>query len=306
VRVNTRRQFLKTAGLVTLGACAGPAAGLKGGFIDAHVHVWTPDLERYPLAQGFTREQMKPPRFTPEELFDHARPAGVERIVLIQMSFYRFDNAYMLDTIKRFPGVFSGVGIVDDSAPDVADRMRHLALRGVRGFRINPGSRKVDEWIGSEGMRTMWQFGAQSGLAICPLINPSVLPAIDRMCARHPDTPVVIDHFARVGVDGTIREEELAALCGLAKHRKTHVKTSAFYALGKKAAPYLDLGPMIRRVLDAFGPERLMWASDAPFQVVGGHAYAPSVELIRDRLDFLSESDRLWLLRGTAERVFFA
>src|SRR5262245_34397796 len=40
-------------------------------YIDAHVHVWTPDVARYPLAPGFTKERMRPPSFTPQELFEH-------------------------------------------------------------------------------------------------------------------------------------------------------------------------------------------------------------------------------------------
>ncbi len=83
------------------------------------------------------------------------------------------------------------------------------------------------------------------------------------------------------------------------------VKVSAFYALGKKKSPYVDLAPMMRRLLDAYGPKRLMWATDCPFQVQGDHTYAGSIELVRDRLDFLSAADRQWLLRKTAERVFF-
>lgn len=61
-------------------------------FIDAHVHVWTPDTARYPLAEGYKKEDMKPPSFTPEELFKHSKPSGVDRINLIQMSFYGFDK----------------------------------------------------------------------------------------------------------------------------------------------------------------------------------------------------------------------
>ena len=38
-------------------------------------------------------------------------------------------------------------------------------------------------------------------------------------------------------------------------HSRQSVKVSAYYALGKKAAPYLDLLPMIRRLLDSYGPE---------------------------------------------------
>ena len=35
-------------------------------YIDAHVHVWTPDTVRYPLAPGYTKENMKPASFTAE------------------------------------------------------------------------------------------------------------------------------------------------------------------------------------------------------------------------------------------------
>jgi len=128
---------------------------------------------------------------------------------------------------------------------------------------------------------------------------------LEKMCRRYPRTLVVIDHFARIGIDGTIRESDLRSLCGLARHANVRVKVSAFYALGKKRAPYLDLAPMVRRLLDAFGSERLMWASDCPFQVQGPHAYEASVNLVRERLDFLTDDDRDWLLRRTAERVFF-
>jgi len=60
-------------------------------FIDAHVHVWTPDTAHYPLAAGYDAASMKPASFTPEQLFQHAKAAGVNRINLIQMSFYGFD-----------------------------------------------------------------------------------------------------------------------------------------------------------------------------------------------------------------------
>ena len=83
------------------------------------------------------------------------------------------------------------------------------------------------------------------------------------------------------------------------------MKVGAFYALGKKTPPYLDLGPLIARVVRAFGARRCLWESDCPFQVVKHH-YADSLALIRGRLDFLSPDDRDWLLFRTAERILFA
>jgi len=281
-----------------------PKGDAPGDFIDAHVHVWTPDLRRYPLAPGYSKDQMVVPSFTPEELFAHARPCGVRRIVLIQMSYYQFDNAYMLDMMGKHKGVFSGVARVEETG-DPSARMRELAGRGVRGFRIVAGKQEPDRWLAGESMAAIWRCGAEEGLAVCPLMDPRFLPSLEAMCRTYPRTPVVVDHFARIGVDGQVRAQDLENLCALARHKSVRVKLSAFYALGKKQAPYLDLGPMIRRVLDAFGPERLMWASDSPFQVLGGHRYADSIDLVRTHLDFLTPTDRAWLLRRTAEKTFF-
>ena len=302
----TRRDFLLTAAsAAAMSALPRSASAAVDGDIDAHVHVWTPDVAKYPLASGFDVSQMKPASFTPEELFVHTKANGVGRIVLIQMSYYRFDNRYMLDTMDRFPGVFSGVAIVDESAADPAGAMRELAAKGVRGFRINPGGTPLDAWIGSPGMAKMWGAAADEGLAICPLIGPEALPAIGKMCDRFPKTPVVIDHFARIGADGVIRDEQLESLARLADHAHVHVKTSAFYALGKKQPPYTDLAPMIRRMRDAFGADRLMWASDCPYQVGPGHEYAAAIRLVREGLDFLSDQEKAAILHDTAERVFF-
>ena len=304
----SRRQFAAVS-LASTAACALAEEAQphrRGPWIDAHVHVWTPNTESYPLDSSYDVSDMQPASFTPEQLFAHCRPAGVGRIVLIQMSFYNFDNRYMLDMIAAHEGVFSGVGIVDHHAADVAEKMKALAARGVRGFRLHSRGGAAKEWITDDGMATVWRTAREHDLAVCPLINPADIPHVDALCKKFPGTRVVVDHFARVGISGEIVPGELEALCGLSRHRDVHVKTSAFYALGKKQPPYVDLAPMIRRVVDAFGPERLMWASDCPYQVQGNHTYEASIALIRDRLDFLSSADKQWLLSKTAEKVFFA
>jgi len=275
--------------------------------IDAHSHVWSPDVARWPLANGKTQADLDPPSFTPEELLEQAHAVNVGRVVLIQHSTYHgWDNAYLIDCAARFPGVFSVVGMIDDLMPHPDLEMKRLLEKRVRGFRITPWLRKDKQnWLASPGMAAMWKMAAETGQAMCCLIDAGDLSSVAAMCERHPQTPVVIDHFARIGVDGTIRESDIAQLCALARHKHVHVKVSAYYALGKKAPPYTDLLPLIRRALDAFGPERTMWASDAPYQVVKGHTYRTSLELIRDRADFLNAGDKDWLLRRTAAKVFF-
>jgi predicted TIM-barrel fold metal-dependent hydrolase len=307
----SRRTALRAGAAIASGLVVAGEAHLVGadakseGFIDAHVHVWTPDLQRYPLASGYRREDMRPASFTPEELMTHAAPCGVDRVVLIQMSYYQYDNRYMLDVIAKEPRVYRGVAIVDP-ADRPAERMRELAKHGVRGFRIQPDGQKPDRWLDTDAMRAMWKCGGDEGLAMCHLIDASFLPSVDRMCRQFPRTPVVIDHFARIGVDGQMRAADLDNLCRLVEHPQVTVKTSAFYALGKKCEPYQDLGPMIERLLRTFGAERLMWASDCPFQVDPGHSYRASIDLLREGLGFLTQEDREWLLRKTAARVFFS
>jgi len=233
------------------------------GFIDAHVHVWTPDTAHYPLAADYKRADMKPPSFTPEELFKHSQPAGVDRINLIQMSYYGFDNSYMLDMMALYKDAFVGTAVIDPlgDAPDKL--MTELARKRVRAFRIYPDLGKLPpaRWLEPAGYARMFAAGAKNNQAMSCLIAPDALPELDRMCAKFPDTPVIIDHLCRIGLNGKIEDKDIDALCGMAGHKRVMVKVGAFYALGKKRPPYLDLAPLIQRVVQAFGVRRCMWES---------------------------------------------
>jgi predicted TIM-barrel fold metal-dependent hydrolase len=266
--------------------------------------VWTNDLQRYPLAPGFTRADMQPSTFLPEDILAHAQPCGVNRIVLIQMSYYKFDNSYMLDVIRRSPNVFRGIAVIDKDAshPDMV--MRDLKKRGVRGFRIVGGGTRGAPSFEDAGFDKMFRCAAKERLVMCPLLDPDALPALAKQCTRYPDMPVAIDHLAHVGAQGRVIESDVQALCALAKYPQVSVKVSAFYALGLKRPPHEDLGPLIRRVYETYGPQRMMWGSDCPFQLVK-ETYEDSISLIRDHLSFLSPEDKEWMLRKTAESVFF-
>src|SRR4051812_11314625 len=78
----SRREVLKLASLAvgsaavsvyeddSLAPAAEPAspAELAAGAIDAHSHVWTSDVETYPLAAPYKPDQMQPASFTPRQL----------------------------------------------------------------------------------------------------------------------------------------------------------------------------------------------------------------------------------------------
>ena len=306
-----RRQFMQSA---AVSGCLLSSAQTKSEalandseseWIDAHVHVWTPDTKKYPLSENSKVAKIFPASFTPDELFVHCKPQGVTRAVLIQMSFYGYDNLYMLDCMEKYPGVFSGVAIINENKQAVTRTMKVWREKGIRGFRLYADRDKASQWRDSDGMNEMWSYAADSGQSMCLLADPDALPIVNAMCEKYSKTRVVIDHFARIGITGLIDPNALNNLCRLSKYENVFVKISAFYALGKKQSPYNDLGPMIQRLVGEFGAKRLMWASDCPFQVIDGHTYANSIGLIRDELDFLSPSDKQWILRKTAEHVFF-
>src|SRR5262245_21855242 len=185
------------------------------GLIDAHVHVWTDDTGHYPLGAGWKKEDLQPRRFTPEDLFKHTKPAGVDRVVLIQMSCYYpkdlsskivngFDNRYMLDMMALHPDVFAGTAVIDPLA-DAPDRlMTELAKKRVRAFRILPRLSKQPsaKWLEPPGYQAMFAAGAKNNQAMSCLIEPDALPELERMCKKYPDTPVIIDHLCRIGIDG--------------------------------------------------------------------------------------------------------
>ena len=274
-------------------------------WVDAHSHIWTADTSRFRLSPGMTVNDLAPRSFTDEELLAVARPEGVGRVVLIQHTlFHGYDNSYLIDAYQRHPDVFRVVGMVDDLRPKCGAAMKQLLKQGVTGFRIKP-RKGIGEWLNTDGMVDMWTTATETRQSMCCLINPENLPEVQKACQRHPETPVVIDHFARIGINGSVDENDLANLCRLAKFKHVKVKISAYYALGKKQPPHTELLPMIKRLLEAFGANRLMWASDCPYQLDGKNTYRDSISLIRDRIDFVTEEERKRLLQTTALETFF-
>ena len=280
-----------------------PLSESSNHYIDAHVHLWTDDFSRYPLAPQYKPADLAIRRFLAEDILVEARRNDVDRVVLVQMSYYGFDNRLMLDAICHRPETFRGIAIVDANASDPSSSMQAMARQGARGFRVAVTDRGAT-LAGQIHLEKMFTCGALNNLAICFLLGPQLLRDVARLCERYPDTPVVLDHLARIGMSSPISNQDVDSLCRLARHPRTMVKLSGFYALGDNHPPHHELAPLIRSVYDAFGPQRLMWGSDSPFQTMQ-EKYSDSISLVRDGLPFLSTGDKDWILRTTAESFFF-
>jgi predicted TIM-barrel fold metal-dependent hydrolase len=310
-----RRAFLRLSlgATALLAGCAGSAPGPAArarapgeaaeGFIDAHVHFWSADQTHYPHVEKYALQDLQPVRYEPEDFLRLARGRAIERAVVIQPGCYGTDHRYLRGVLDAHPGRFAGVGSLEGARDPVA-LLRRLASEGFRGVRVVT-HRASANWPHDEGARALWRAAAAADVPLCILAEAAYLPALEATCARAPETPVVVDHLGRPRPGRRDREADVAALCALARHPRVKVKVSGLHFLGPAEHHYAELLPAIYRVVDAFGPERVMWGSDAPHQLLHG-GYADALALLRERADRLSASDRDWILRGTAERTFFS
>ena len=291
---------------------------VRDKIIDAHVHMWTPDVEKYPLAPGFTPADFWQPSSTPEDHFRYSRQVGKVRINLVQMTWYGLDHRYILDLIAGDPQTFVGTGmapaVCDVSLPGPEKTMVALSRGGIYAFRVRSGRARqafgdISRWLDYPEYERMFAAGAEHNLALSFLIANEDLPDLDRMCARFPETPVILDHVCGCRIrEGVFPETQVQNLCAMARHPRVMVKLGPFQGLGDGRAPYLDLLPLIERVVGAFGAERCMWESDSggPVRMSDPQTdYPAAIALILDRADFLSDADREQILYKTAEDFFF-
>ena len=96
---------------------------------------------------------------------------------------------------------------------------------------------------------------------------------------------------------------ELEKLIALKRHPHLFVKVSHTWSLSKQGYPWLDSQEHVKRLHQAFGPQRLMWATDWPVSLP--HAtYAQTLSVIRDEMKFLNDDDKHWMLSKTIEKVW--
>ena len=321
--LNRREWIISASAMGLFGACNSPKEDkplVEPTIVDAHVHVWSSDFRRYPLAPGFEPTDLWIPSYSVERLIREGKPAGIGKTNLIQMTWYGLDHSYILDIIAKDPKHFVGTGIVpavtDVSLPSPDKTMIALSKKGIYAFRVRGGTTRPPlgggpQWMDHPGFDMMFKAAAEHNLALSFLMSINDLPELARMCEHFPDSPVIIDHLA--GTHEASTEEEIQLLLKMAQHKKVMIKIGAFYGRGR-TPPYLSLLPLIKRIVDAFGPERCMWESDAPFPPDRPsrhplpevpHGIEPAVALIRDHADFLSQSDKHQILTKTAEDFFF-
>lgn len=274
-----------------------PPATQPFQIVDAQVHVWT-STPRYPWAA----ETTEPPKeeATSEMLLDLMKANGVARTILVQFIGYRWDNSYARDSMRQYRPYFRGVCRVNPLDPGAPDHLSDLTEQGFHGVRLSPSADGSGDWITGQLMLPLWKMAQSLGVPMqiyAPIARMPDLVALIEAC---PNLDVVIDHMADCPIE---QPEELEKLLALARYPRIFVKISHLWSISRQPYPWLDAQEYVKRVYHAFGPQRVMWATDWPV-CQGWTSYDKTLKVVRDDMPFLNEDDKSWILSKTVQRVW--
>jgi predicted TIM-barrel fold metal-dependent hydrolase len=170
-------------------------------------------------------------------------------------------------------------------------------LRALRGIVFGEAEGKAFEQGGFDRL-----FAAADAHSLPVfLCIPGRVPHLASYARRFPDVQFVIDHCGiefdatpgETSIDDAIRMAEFPNVAFKWAHAPVFLSTEPY--------PFRDLEPKLARVLDAYGRERVMWASD--YTVTRRRqSWAESLFCLRDS-PALSDSDKEWILGRTARTL---
>lgn len=276
--------------------------------IDTHVHLWNPEQIRMSWLDDLPVINRA---FGPNEFRAHTRGIEVAGIVYVEVGVeaqYAFLEARQVaELAEREPFI---QGIVAAAPLEFGTRSRHYLeqlaalgprIKGVR--RLLQGESDPDYCLRPEfiaGVKLLPQFGFSFDICI---LHHQLAGAVE-LVHRCPDVTFVLDHIAKPGIKAGLLDpwraqiRELAALPNVAC-KISGVATEADHATWTEA----QLAPYILHVLEAFGPDRVLFGGDWPVALLAT-SYMRWVETLDSLTSDLPEPDRRKLWHENAVRVY--
>jgi L-fuconolactonase len=236
--------------------------------VDAHHHFWDLAVRDQPWITG---PPLAPLRrdFTPADLRPELCAAGVDRTVLVQTVTVPDETPEFLALAEAHDHIAGVVGWTDLTRPDVTDELAWLRElpggRYLKGVRHQMQGEADPEWLLRADVRRGLAAVAAAGLVYDLVVLPHQLPACARAAAGLPGLTFVLDHLGKPPVAYGALEPWATHLRALAALPNTVCKLSGLVTEADHASWTVDdLRPYADTVLDAFGPDRLMFGSDWP------------------------------------------
>lgn len=271
--------------------------------IDTHHHLWQYKAADY----GWINQQMGMLRrnFTTVDLKAEMVCGAVDFTVAVQASQTLNDTRFLLNAARDFPAIKGVVGWVPLVDQDVEMDLEHFAadpkLRGVRHVLHDEAD---DNYMlradFNRGIRILAQFNLTYDILIFERHLPQTIEFVD----KHPAQRFVVDHLAKPRVRDDVLSPWCERMFELAKRSNVYCKlsglvTEADHASWTRAqvSKYMDV------VLNAFGPQRVMFGSDWPVCLLA-ISYAEWAAVVSDEIAELSEDEQAQIWSGTAVEAY--
>lgn len=271
--------------------------------IDTHHHLW--DMAVRP--QSWMTDKMKTQIEGPYDMGDWeavAKPQAINFSIAVQTVPVADETLELLAAgleSTSLAGVVGWLDVTDSRFRENLDALCQLPggnkLVGLRELaEYHPDS----EWMASPTMNEVARALGESGLTLDLLVLTHQIPAATKLVEANPNVRFVLDHLAKPSLEPAALVQWSENVRALAHSENVACKVSGYAVFDLPNSPtYARLKPAIDVVLDAFGPNRLMFGSDWPVAELGAR-YGDVVEIARQFSSGFSteEQDRFWA--GTA------
>jgi 2-pyrone-4,6-dicarboxylate lactonase len=270
-----------------------PHLRLPAGACDAHAHVLGPHA-RFPFAKGRAYTPADAPK---ERLFALHERLGIERGVLVQAAAHGFDNFVTTEALAAKGGAYRGVARVPADVP--LNELRRLDALGFCGahFRLAkpPDAPALDKVVALTARL------AEVGWHLRLRVESGLIRQVGARLRRSP-VPVVIEQMGRIDPALGLEQPAFRALRQVMANERFWVEVGGAERLSRRAAPWSDVVPFARALVEEFG-ERVLWGTGWPHQ---SFDHMPDDGLLVDLLAEIApgEAELQALLVTNPQRLF--
>ena len=250
--------------------------------VEWNAHMFSSDRQRYPFypTAAYVPSDEHLSADPVGEYLRRMETVGIDRAVLVQPEPYGDDHRVVLDCLARDPERLKATCLFLPKDPDAVPKMEAMVAAEPRivaqRFHAHRGKEMYLDSFYDAPVRALWRRAGELGLVIELHIGPDYARQAYDLARGYPDYPVLIDHLAEphMGTDA-----EYADVLAMGALPNVTIKLSGLPHFSKEPEPHYDARDLVRRVADAFGPERLAWSSGSP-------------SIVDALLDDWSEADR--------------